>query len=585
LTTKQFEANFDGDMDKIVYIDKGKTKHSGLTAPKKKSDFDILKNKSDKNLSIYNDIDYEHLAALFETSQTFNSTLNLENVVEIVMDAAIKMFKAERGLLMLLDNKGKLLPKAAYNIKTDQIDSDHGEIAALITQITVQSGQIEYIPDIRKDERFSGDISPADLNIISIMCMPLKIKENTIGVLYIDSSAESGILPESNMAITEKFAAQAASAIHNAALYTEELEFRRLQQNIISNTSIGILVVDADSEIIEVNEAVIRIFSKVGWANNFSVKDSMIGTKLIDVIPEKYYKTFIDSIQKAELEPLELSRLNIDSKNCECVLTLKFCPFCRRNEKSAGHVIFIENITEQVIIEQYLILSEKLIAKGEMAAAIGHELNNYLTVISTNAQLLSMNRSQGKTDKLEDKINIIIENVAFIKKFSDGLMDFSALESEFVSYDLRRLIEDLVFFIQPQKMFKGVTFNIDIPSRLPNVYIDAGQIHQALLNIFINAADEFAKSMEGQGIISIKVTPQDKDNTVKIIIADNGPGIKDDIFPRIFEPHVSSKKTGHGFGLWTSHRIVKNHGGKITACNLKGKGAAFEIVLSQSANK
>ena len=571
-------------MGRIVYIDKNKSEHSALTAPERQTDPDVLKDKSDKDISICKEIGYEYLSVLYEVNQALNSTLNLENVLEIVMTTAIKMFNAEHGLLMLSDDKGKLQPKKAYNIKIDQIDSNDETIASTIMQITAQSGQIEYVPDIQKDERFSSNNSLTDLNMQSVMCAPLKIKEKIIGILYLDNAAESGIFPEKNVVLLEKFASQAALAIHNAALYTEELEFRKLQQNIITNTPIGILVVDADGEIIEVNEAVNRIFSKVGWTNDPSIKDGIIGSKLIDVIPEKYYKTFADSIQKAKSKPLELSRLNIDSKDCECVLALRFCPFGRWGKKSAGHTILIEDITEQVIIEQYLILSEKLIAKGEMAAAIGHELNNYLTVISTNAQLLSMNLLQGKTEKLEEKINVIMENVSFIKRFSDGLMDFSALESEFISYDLRRLIEDLVFFIHPQQMFKGVTFDIDIPSILPRVYIDAGQIHQVFLNIFINAADVFARSMAGKGIISIKVASQDEDDTVKITVSDNGPGIEEKILPRIFEPRVTSKKTGHGFGLWTSHRIITNHGGKITAYNLKGKGAAFDIILPQSVN-
>jgi len=572
------------NMGRIVYIDTNKSEHSALMAPERQTDSDILKDKSDKDISICKEIGYEYLAELYEVNRVLNSTLNLENVLEIVMTRAIKMFSAEHGLLMLSDDKGKLQPKKAYNITIDQIDSNDETIAATIIRITAQSGQIEYVSDIQKDERFSSINSLADLNIQSVMCAPLKIKEKIMGVLYLDNTAESGIFPEKNVVLLVKFVSQAALAIHNAALYTEELEFRKLQQNIITNTPIGVLVVDADGEINEVNEAVNRIFSKVGWTSDPPIKDGIIGSKLIDVIPEKYYKTFADSIRKAKSKPLELSRLNIDSKNCECVLALRFCPFSCWGKKFAGHTILIEDITEQVIIEQYLILSEKLIAKGEMAAAIGHELNNYLTVISTNAQLLSMNLLQGKTEKLEEKINVIMENVSFIKRFSDGLMDFSALESEFISYDLRRLIEDLVFFIHPQQMFKGVTFNIDIPSILPRVYIDAGQIHQVFLNIFINAADVFARSMAGKGIISIKVASQDEDNTVKITVSDNGPGIEEKILPRIFEPRVTSKKTGHGFGLWTSHRIITNHGGKITAYNLKGKGAAFDIILPQSVN-
>jgi two-component system sensor histidine kinase FlrB len=62
-------------------------------------------------------------------------------------------------------------------------------------------------------------------------------------------------------------------------------------------------------------------------------------------------------------------------------------------------------------------------------------------------------------------------------------------------------------------------------------------------------------------------------------MTDDGPGIPPEVLGKIFEPHITSKKAGHGFGLWTCHRIIQSHKGNITASNLLSGGACFEIVL------
>jgi signal transduction histidine kinase len=114
---------------------------------------------------------------------------------------------------------------------------------------------------------------------------------------------------------------------------------------------------------------------------------------------------------------------------------------------------------------------------------------------------------------------------------------------------------------------------------LPRIFIDVGQVHQVLLNLFINAADVFTEQGNDSGEISIRAAVLPGDDVVRITVADNGTGIDEDIKARIFEPHITSKKNGHGFGLWTCQRIVKNHGGSISASNAQGGGAVFEITL------
>lgn len=526
--------------------------------------------------SLVGTLDYDDLAALYDINQAVNSTLILDDILDIVMTKSVNLFNAERGFLMLLDHDNRLQFKTAHNIKKEQLNSEDMRISTTIANSVVKTGKSIYTSDALNDQRFSEKASIIDLHIRSAMVVPLKIKTEIIGVLYLDNSSQTNIFIKQDLVLFEMFAAQAALAIHNARLYSEVLELQKYQQNIIANIPTGLLVVDTASRITAINDSIQRIFTKIGWNHS---ADNLIGTKIIDCIPEKYQRTFTESLSSDKNLPVIISRFNIQRGDEEIVLKLHFCPFDNYRGEKGGHIILFEDITEQVVLEQYLILSEKLIGKGEMAAAIGHELNNYLTVISTNAQLVSMNLSQGKIDNLKHKVDVIVKNVDQIKRFTDGLMDFSTLESKPVAYDLSRLVEDLVFFVKPQPKFKSVTFEIDVPANLPQVFIDVGQIHQVLLNLFINSADVFAEFKSCEGCIRVKAALSEEKKMIMLTVSDNGPGIAEDVLVKLFEPHITTKKTGHGLGLSNCLRIVNNHGGIIKAGNLPQGGAYFEIHL------
>lgn len=566
-------------MDDLLKAGTTTSKNINIASELKKFNLDIKHAEKDKDSPNDGGIGYDDLATLYDVSQAVNSTLILDDILDIVMKRSIKLLNAERGFLMLLDHRGALQFKTAHNIKKEQLDSKDMKISTTIADMVVKTGEAVYTSDAQIDGRFSQKASILDLNIRSAMCVPLKIKTQIIGVLYLDNSSQANIFLKQDLKLFEMFAAQAAIAIHNAGLYTEVLELQKYQQSVFSNTPVGILVVNTENIITTANETTEKIFAKIGWLDKLKRSEGMAAMALTNIIPHEYRENFIETIKKVNRDPVEISRLSVEFDDEEYVLKVKFCPFENYQGRPAGYIILIEDITEQVVLEQYLILSEKFIAKGEMAAAIGHELNNYLTAISTNAQLLALNLSKGSFDNIHSKINVIMENVDQIKRFTDGLMDFSSLESKPVAYDLRRLIDDLVFFVHPQQAFKRVTFKLDVPENLPQILIDVGQVHQVLLNLFINAADVFSEFREGEGEISVKASPEPNKQIVKVVISDDGPGIAPDILPKIFEPHITSKKNGHGFGLWTCQRIIKNHGGLVKAFNAPNSGAVFEITL------
>src|SRR5207247_915113 len=132
--------------------------------------------------------------------------------------------------------------------------------------------------------------------------------------------------------------------------------------------------------------------------------------------------------------------------------------------------------------------------------------------------------------------------------------------------------------VQTTNRFDGVAWDLHLSDLNPELRADPGQLHQVFLNLFMNAADAMNEQKDGDRrpkCISVTTQRDDHARQVTIIVADTGPGIPGSNLTRIFEPHFTTKPTGHGFGLSTSYRIIENHKGRIIAESPLGQGACF----------
>ncbi len=522
----------------------------------------------------------DDLEALLDISKAINSTLVLDDILQMVMKRAIKLLRAERGFLMLLDDEGKLQFRTAYNICKDSLSREDFRISMSIANSVAQSGKSIYTSDAQHDEKYSQQKSIMELDLKSIMCVPLKSKEKIIGILYLDNSSKSNIFLQSDLYLFECFAGQAAIAIENAKLYGNLLSMKVYNENVVNKTPIGIVVLDNNLKVTIANKASREIFKKAGWTRDqegFPSKD----LPLLDVVPREEknrWKKICYQVLYAG-EAFEEARSYHKFESEEVALSLKISPLNSVENRVMGLIVVIENITEKVMSERYRVLSEKLVVKGEMAASIGHELNNYLTIILNNAELLPLNLKKGNLDKVERNTKAIEESVQNMKRFTDGLMDFSKLESQMLEYDIRTVIEELIFSLKPQKQFSSLKFVTRFDPELPSFAMDVGQIKQVFLNLFNNAAEAINTLPGREGTITVIADNLEQEEMVEVKITDTGPGIPKEVLEKIFEPRFTTKKAGHGLGLFTCERVIKNHNGKISVESVPEQGTTFTISL------
>jgi sigma-B regulation protein RsbU (phosphoserine phosphatase) len=174
----------------------------------------------------------ERLTLLYSISQTFNSSLDLDEVLNIVMDEVIKAAKAERGFVVLRDAEDELDFRAARGMDQTTLDDPEFQISRGVVEEVTKEGQPILTSDAQLDERFSGRQSVVNLGLRSIMCAPLKVKEDLLGAIYVDNSLQAGLFTEDDLDLLAAISISAATAIENARLYQVAIEKGRMEREL-----------------------------------------------------------------------------------------------------------------------------------------------------------------------------------------------------------------------------------------------------------------------------------------------------------------------------------------------------------------
>jgi signal transduction histidine kinase len=229
--------------------------------------------------------------------------------------------------------------------------------------------------------------------------------------------------------------------------------------------------------------------------------------------------------------------------------------------------------------QQNLISSERLAAKAEIAAEVGHEINNYLTAVSGNIQLLARKGERVEIAEMQQRLQRVMGELDRITSMSTGLVEFSSKEARLAPTRITELVRNTVRFIRPQSRFDSIEFRLELDERLGEVPVDPVQIQQVIMNLLINAANAMSEANSRRSEVSIWVRLHDVTGNVEITVADSGPGVPPELRDQIFEPGFTTSPAGRGFGLSTTYRIVANHQGTISVDDSPAGGALFRVLL------
>jgi two-component system sensor histidine kinase HydH len=225
-----------------------------------------------------------------------------------------------------------------------------------------------------------------------------------------------------------------------------------------------------------------------------------------------------------------------------------------------------------------LMQSEKLMALGEMAARIAHEIKNPLTAIGGFARRIASPKQGGGTPPVERYARIILKEVERLERIVNETLYFSReMVPAFRIVNLNVEIRDVLSMFREELEEARISTVIGLSPDLPSISADPDQIRQVVWNLVSNAV----QAVGGSGILTVGTHLADPVEGIGVVleVSDTGGGIPRDVVHNIFNPFFTTKAKGTGLGLPIVHAIVEKHGGRIHLDNREGVGVAFSIFL------
>lgn len=224
----------------------------------------------------------------------------------------------------------------------------------------------------------------------------------------------------------------------------------------------------------------------------------------------------------------------------------------------------------QMSLEQ-LKRADRLSAVGQLSAGLAHEIRNPIASIEGAIDVLERNAEDA--ERREEFLDIIKKECRRIDRLLSDLLDFGRpREPQLQTVAVAEIIDSVVTLANSIAERQNVRLVTSVPSN-PTVHVDPAQIQQVILNLTLNAI----QAMPEGG--SVTLSSWAEESTVNVDVRDEGVGIAEEDFDKVFDPFYTTKERGVGLGLSVAHQIVKAHGGTIKLFRNPSAGMTFRVVL------
>lgn len=309
------------------------------------------------------------------------------------------------------------------------------------------------------------------------------------------------------------------------------------------------------------------------------------GKKINDFQENKNALNLVKILEKYEENKKENSQFKFQvSKNEKKIYFIKQASYCDSKTKETGTVTIFTDITKEKEFElereknqEFVIQQSKLAEIGEIFSSIAHQWKSPLVEITTIAQE-SFYSSNSNTSEDESYVKDIMTQVDYMNNTINDFQNFIVPSNEKKVFDAKESIESILDIVSHNIKYNYISVNIKILKNTnTNIYGYRNEFMQSTLNIINNAKDELLKNDLKNRKIDISF--YNKKDKLYITIEDNAGGIELNKLKKIFKPYYSTKKDGHGIGLYMAKMIIEDKmNGKLEVENIKD-GACFKMIL------
>jgi two-component system sensor kinase FixL len=238
-------------------------------------------------------------------------------------------------------------------------------------------------------------------------------------------------------------------------------------------------------------------------------------------------------------------------------------------------------------LQNELVHVSRLTALGEMASALAHELNQPLSAIANylKGSRTLLAREEVPHRQVADAVERAATEALRAGQIIRRLRDFVARgEAERTVESLPKLVEEATALALVGAKEHGIRVWYEFSAEVDQVLADKVQVQQVVLNLVRNAVDAMVEANSPRRELTIAIEPAEETMT-RVRVADTGPGIAPAVADQLFQPFITTKRTGMGVGLSISRTIIEAHGGRIWATARKGGGTEFGFTLQRVANE
>lgn len=486
----------------------------------------------------------DEMETLAGLGRTITGTLDLDTILASVVEAAVGLTGAEEGSLLMLDAaSGELYMRAARNFQDDFVRTFRMPVQDSLVSSVLQSGSPVLI-----NEQTPQKIKTSYL-VHSLIYVPLKVKNQIIGVLGVDNRLQRQSFQEHDVKILSAVAEYAVIAIENAHLYEATNIERRKLETILGSIEDGVIVLDQDQRLLMANGQV---------QNSFTLQDqSWQG--------HRYEEFFVQEDMQALIENDLGTRAEVSLADGRIFDGLAV------SIPEVGTVVTLHDIT-------YLKKLDRI--KSEFVNTVSHDLRSPLTAIMGYVELIER---AGPVNELQKEfVRRVMGSVVNITRLVDDLLNLGRIEAGFDvrkdNIQMETLINLSIDALRKRIREKELEVAITAAPNLPALVGNPPQIRQMVDHLLENAV----KYTSPGGTITIKLDSAQSQMLVRI--TDNGIGIPTqelgyvyDKFYRASNIHPDSQ--GSGLGLAIVKSIVENHHGRIWIDSTIDRGTEVSVVL------
>lgn len=505
---------------------------------------------------------------LLQIARAITEELELEKVLALIVRVSSELLAGHAGIIALREEGGGWRIACSHGINPPFLN----HLRPLFADIPEHGDPAVFaLPEVNR--RLQRITKAASMGLLSAVGLPLIAQHEVLGVIFVFRSYH-GPFSSADQALLQAFAAQAATAVHNARLYTQVAEQRQFLDAVLESSADGLFILDPTLRFSRFNRSCTRL---TGYSS-----EEVVGRKHGEIIRWQHREPGL-SLEDAEAGGWPLTAQatlynegDLQTKGgTKISVGITYAPILSAEGKMLSVVANMRDISKFREAEEL---------KSTFISIISHELRTPVALIKGYVGTLRRDDAHWDPKIIDDSLAVIEDESDRLATLIDDLLDASRLQAGALvlnrnEAEIDQLTKCIVERFQTQTTQH--TFEINFPPDFPIIMADEERLTQVITNLISNAVKYSNKGG------TVRIQGKALSDALILCVSDQGPGIAPEDMPHVFDRFyrsndVASKTKGAGLGLYLAKAVVEAHGGKIWIDEHVKQGTSICLSLPRS---